>query len=117
MLNKHTLHQYLCNIDAFLSVELGRTFNTVDITEHAVRCFLGCPPDELYVDILVSPLWATIDDFHSYLEDLSNNKRRMYYNNICNNNVIIILFLSQQVVLFCSKMAEVFLYPTTRYSM
>ncbi len=111
MLNKQILKQYLHNIDAFLSVELGRTYKKVDITDHAVTCMLGHRPDELDVDILVSPYWDTVNDLHSYLKDLSNNQRRMYnyYNNICNNNVIILLFLSQQVVLFCSKVAEVFL--------
>ncbi len=110
MLNKQILKQYLCNIDAFLSVELGRAYTKVYITDHAVRCTIGRRyGDVLDVDILVSPYWDTVDDLHSYLKDLSNYERRMYYNNICNNNVIIILFLSQQVLLFCSKMAEVFL--------
>ena len=77
MLNRSALQKYLQVIDKYLSLQLSWRYKSSGITDHAVRCILDGEAGELEVDILPSPYWSTPNDYHSFLEELSNYKRRM----------------------------------------
>ena len=67
------VHDVLEKLQKYLKEHLGSTCTDIKLTDYAVTFLYR---GELYVDLLPSPYWSTMEEFHHYLGTIEADERR-----------------------------------------